>query len=313
MAITGLLKKKKKKEIEEFVHPVREGTARPPDSHDESNWLVSYADMMTLLCGFFIMLFSMSTLKKPEYDRVKTEVQAHFQGIDEKITTQAIPLVPQPQVSPSDQKPQEPPIEVVQEKIEKIVKEAQLEKEIEIRKDAIGVSIVFQSAVFFDSGSAVVREEGRQVLSKMIDGIHQEELSAGKNFKFVIEGHTDSRPVLSGEYASNWELSSARATQVLRQFLVRGFEPSAMLAVGYAGTRPEQPERDDSGRLDESALSKNRRVIVRVLPAEAEVIPWNLAAAAASAEAGAPPREPASTDALTPAAGTPIPQVSPAH
>jgi chemotaxis protein MotB len=273
------------KELKELEASARrkDGPSKPPEAHDESNWLVSYADMMTLLCGFFIMLFSMATLEKPRYEKARQEVQKHFKeqlGLSPaKGPSQAHEgVVSAPTAAQAPPIVQEKPLdERIHDRVEQIIIDNKLEEFAGVRQDKQSITVVFESQVFFDTLSAFLTEDGRQVLEKLAEGIRSELTKAGDSpapFKFVIEGHTDSRPILSGSFPSNWELSSARAASVLRIFLNQGFSAQQMLAIGYADTRPLAPERTPAGLLDDQALSKNRRVVIRILNPSAEQIPW---------------------------------------
>lgn len=212
--------------------------------HDESNWLVSYADMMTLLCGFFIMLFSMATLDKPKFEKVAKEVSEHFQG---------------PGVYEHDN-----PNKKLGDFVTLLLREAGIEKEATVKMDSQGVAITFHSTIFFDSLSATLRQESRKILEDLARTILARQAEDHGSYDIVVEGHTDSRPILSGDYPSNWELSSHRASQVVRIFLNEGVDPTRIAPVGFADTRPEVPDRNEYGELDEAALGKNRRVVVRI-------------------------------------------------
>ncbi len=231
-------KRAKKKEI-----PV----SRAAD--DDSNWLVSYADMMTLLCGFFIMLFSMAKLDEAKYDSFKAEVSKHFGGRYES-----------------------PPKELARY-LEQFTRNLDVAQGVEIKADALGVSISFESTVFFETLSAEITEQGRKVLETFINGISDEQKLKSKLYRIVIEGHTDGRPVTAGLYPSNWELSSARSARVARLFIEKGYRPQNLVAVGYADTHPKVVERSPSGTWSGDALKANRRVVLRILEPGIELIP----------------------------------------
>jgi len=126
---------------------------------------------------------------------------------------------------------------------------------VRFRREARGLVVtVVTDDVLFDTGSADLRPRGRAVLDGMADA-----LAALPN-QIAVEGHTDDQPVLSGPYATNWELSTARATSVLRYLLDAHHFPAARLsAAGYADQRPLVPNDSDSHR------AQNRRVEVVVL------------------------------------------------
>lgn len=210
------------------------------DLHDESNWLISYADLMTLLCGFFIMLFSLSSLDAPQYEKVKEAVAAQFGGSYESPHKELAQFVTQ------------------------VIHEAGVEKEASVRVDPSGVAVVFESTLFFDTLSADLRAEGERVLNALITRVGEKQTESKIGYKIIVEGHTDGRPILSGTFPTNWELSSARASRVVRMFIDRGFTPKLLSAIGYADTRPEASDRSPSGQWDDAALAKNRRVIIRI-------------------------------------------------
>lgn len=223
---------------------------KQPLNHDESNWLVSYADMMTLLCCFFVLMFTMAQMEHSQYEKVKEEMAKKFGGDYQSPTKELARFVSQ------------------------VLDENGLDKEAIVRQDGAGVSVVFQSTVFFDTLSADVKPQGKVILDKMITAITERQKVELKKYKIVVEGHTDSRPVLGGVFPTNWELSGARAATVVRMFLERGYDPALLTAIGYADTRPRVPSRTPAGTWDEDALSKNRRVVLRILEPQIGSIPF---------------------------------------
>jgi chemotaxis protein MotB len=140
--------------------------------------------------------------------------------------------------------------------------------------DEDGLRAVFRSdGVLFESGQAEITPAGRTLIAKFI-GLARKILD--QRHQIAIEGHTDDAPIHTERYDSNWELSSARATVVLKAFLAAGFEPHRLSAQGFADTRPARPlpkgERKDQrvlgGVSDKDRLAKiraeNRRVVIRV-------------------------------------------------
>ena len=220
--------------------------------HDESNWLISYADMMTLLCVFYIMLFSMSKVNTPEFEKVKKEVAEHFGTRYES------------------------PTEDLGKFVSQIIQENGIAKDVTVTSDGVSVSLAFHSTLLFGSMSAEVSSEGKLILDRILLAILEKQKQLGKEYKFVVEGHTDDQPVLGGPFPSNWELSSARATRVIRMFIEEGFRPANLLAIGYADTQPVAESRNPDGSWNEEALAKNRRVVLRVLLPEVDTVPWNM-------------------------------------
>ena len=190
--------KKKESNSNSFIGP----------KEDESNWLVSYADMMTLLCGFFIMLFSMSKIDEPKYDSFKEIISKQFGG---------------KYVSPHK--------ELVKE-MSGIIEDLGINHATIVKSTPLGIMIAFESLVFFGTLSAEITTEGNKILSQVIESVSKRQRETGKKYHIVVEGHTDDRPILSGIYPSNWELSSARALRVVKMFLSQGFEEKQLTAIG---------------------------------------------------------------------------------
>ena len=237
----------------------------PPPVHDESNWLVSYADMMTLLCGFFIMMFALSKLDEPKYEVVKEAVAKQFGGQYVSPTRELAKFVTQ------------------------VIEQDGLAKDAVVSSDPFGVSIVFHSTVFFDTLGTEVKPQGKILLERLIGSIASRQQADQKKYRIVVEGHTDSRPILGGLYPSNWELSGARAARVVRMFLDQGFESDRLTAIGYADTRPQVPSRTPAGAWDDAALAKNRRVVLRILEPKVDSIPFPETANSLAQPAGAEP------------------------
>jgi chemotaxis protein MotB len=239
---------KKKKGGEEPPSPRK---VDPPKKHegDEEGWLVSYADMMTLLCGFFIMMFSMAKMDEGKYEKVKESVAKQFGGEYRSPNQETAKYISQ------------------------ILQEMGLDKEMVVKSDPSGIAVAFESTLFFETLGSDIRSEGKAVLEKLIEAVTKRQDLELKRYKIVVEGHTDSRPIVSGVYPSNWELSSARASGVIRLFLDKGFSANHLTAIGYADTHPQMPERTLTGELDEKALAKNRRVVIRILEPKVDAIP----------------------------------------
>jgi chemotaxis protein MotB len=241
----AFLKKKPPEAIETFRDPHIDPYLHA-SAHDESNWLMSYADIMTLLCGFFIMLFSFAKIDETKYEKVRESVSKQFGGDFHSANAEYARFLHQ------------------------IIEKNGLEKEASVRYGPEGVSLVFQSTTFFDTLSAEIAPEGVRALEPFFAEITRIQTAENKKFKVAVEGHTDSRKVLSGPYPSNWELSSARAARVVRAFIDHGFDPKRLVAIGYADTRPEGseivgPVREPANAAEEeTAREHDRRVVIRI-------------------------------------------------
>jgi len=124
----------------------------------------------------------------------------------------------------------------------------------------VGDRFVFQSEVFFDSGSAVIRPEGLSELDKLASALMELEKQIPKELAWVlrIDGHTDVRPIVTAQYPSNWALSSARAISVVQYLIAKGVSPQRLVAAGFGEFQPLDNERTDE------AYRRNRRIELKL-------------------------------------------------
>lgn len=254
MILDTIIRKEKKsseerKQRRQKLAPAKAAT----EAADESNWLISYADMMTLLCGFFIMLFSMANLDEPKYDSFKQAMSAQFGG---------------EYVAPDSKS--------IEKIITQVLQDLGVERQVLLETDPTGIMVTFQSTLFFDTLGTEVKPDGKILLSKLIDEVISRQKELQKNYRIVVEGHADSRQILGGIYPTNWELSAARAARVVRLFLERGFEAKDLVAIGYSDTRPMPPIVVDEFETEPPApdpMARNRRVVLRIIDSKANNIP----------------------------------------
>ena len=199
----------------------------PGESHQDELWLVSYADMLTLLIGFFVLIVAAVPLRKAVFERIAASISG----------AKAAPL------------------QNLRQSVDDLVaRTPALRDRVVARDDAEGLGIEFKDALLFDSGSAEVRSEGRKAIAEVA-----KLLLAVPGRPVVVEGHTDEVPIRTARFGSNWELSSPRAINVLAALESNGVERSRMSARAYADTRP----REVQGNVDDRRLA-NRRVVIRV-------------------------------------------------
>ncbi|KYG61429.1 hypothetical protein AZI86_17090 [Bdellovibrio bacteriovorus] len=213
---------------------------RPPEHEEEGegSWLVSYADMMTLLVGFFVVLQSFSKIDSSSFEKVKKETTQLFGGEYQM------------------------PFEDLKKQLEEVVKKMNAGDQVVFTQTEEGIEITFRGALFFETGSYELRSEAIRLLTDLIPVISEK----AKDFGIVVEGHTDSRPLLTdGPVATNWELSSIRACRVLRLFLEKGFAASKIKALGWGDTRSIASDKNPDGSWNEFNQAQNRRVVVKIL------------------------------------------------
>jgi len=196
------------------------------ESAQDELWLISYADLLTLLIGFFVLLIAVSPVKLSRFERLAASI--------------------------SGQRP--PPLVELREKVDQIIAKSNLGDRVVTREDADGLGIEFKDALLFDSGSAEIRPDGVAVIAQVAKLVG--ELPARG---VIIEGHTDDVPISTPEFRSNWELSAQRAINVLAALEAHGVGRERMSVQGFAEMRP----LEKAGTVEETRAA-NRRVVVRV-------------------------------------------------
>ncbi|MEQ9488059.1 MAG: flagellar motor protein MotB [Alphaproteobacteria bacterium] len=213
------------------------------DEEDSEDWLTTYADAITLLMAFFIMLVSFSKVDIPLFEDVAA-------GIKEEIGGQTA----------SDR-----PIFALHSKIQAVVDSSSEMPPgaVQVGFDEEGIVIDFLSGSFFRHGSTELTDVARTVLKRV-----RNELSVPPYdiYHIDVEGHTDDVPVSNERFPSNWELSAFRAAVVLRYLIEIGMEPSFLKAVGFADTKPKVPNVDVLGEPIQANRDKNNRVTIRLHP-----------------------------------------------
>lgn len=234
------------------------------EHENHERWLVSYADFITLLFAFFVVLYATSEADVKKQKEMQQQMQKQFSGFfgsgqpDGHFNTDntSTSLIPSPL-------PTYPPVgsgvreekDHVQRKLQKELSESEYQDVVEaINPDSYGVRIKLDAAAIFPPGSADLREESVLALEKI------GRMLRDSNRKIIIEGHTDSQPVGKGPYPSNWELSAARATKIAR-FLVQRLkvDPSKVIPIAYAANKPLATNATSEGR------AKNRRIEILII------------------------------------------------
>ena len=243
---------------------------KPAKQEDDELWLVSYADMVTLLLGFFIILYSMSTIDQEKLSRVTN-------GMNDALGSSDKP--------PEEAKDYELPKENRQLKalammvslsqmggmdkfVEKMENKEKRQAAVEVVKDLLDdeslesdedvLNIVIPSKFLFESGKASIGEEAFRDLAPVADRIKKAEGLVD----VAIEGHTDSSPVTKGIYPDNWALSAARAGVVAASLQRYGVPVKYLRPYGLADSAPLFPEKRQNGLPIYENMAKNRRVSI---------------------------------------------------
>lgn len=256
-------------------------SAEEGGGHDE-RWVISYADLVTLLFGFFIILFASAEVKQDKFLEVRAALSSAF-NVDIKEGSDGVSpvfeggfgIVPGGNFGSFAL----PDTEAIRSTVERKLDDAGLSStSVDVIRDGNGVVIRLSDRLLFPSASAQLSAEAEPLLKVVA------EVLRGVPNDIRVEGHSDNVPVATSRYPTNWELSSARATSVLR-FLVEegGVEAKRVFAAGYAEFRPVASNVTPEGR------AQNRRAdIVLVASNPPAALPTPGAAAPALAPIPSP-------------------------
>jgi len=247
---------------------------------NHERWLVSYADFITLLFAFFVVLYASAQVDQRKVGKLALAIQVAFQelGVFPASTTQ-IPLdtdEPMPfsavqaienakhnaelgRVSPSSDGPldvasEEADLSTLQNELQQALQHELALHEVALHRETEGLVISLREFGFFDSGSADLKPSALPALDRIAS------ILALRSCHLRIEGHTDNVPIHTTQMVSNWELSTARSTELVRLLIQRyRFDPQRLSAAGYADFHPIASNDTPQGR------AQNRRVDVVIL------------------------------------------------
>ena len=232
------------------------------EEHADESWLIPYCDLLTLLLALFVVLFAMSNVDKAKMDALATAFR-------EVITSGGgmtyIPSLSNPQTvipsPPSDEfenmsaeEIEQAQLEQLQQELEIYLEQTGLSSEVHTSIDQRGLVISLNNALFFDPASANINPEYTAILANIGRTVNM------LNNYIRIEGHTDTTPINTDKFPSNWELGGARASSLVRLFIDEsGIDPNKLMGVTYGEFKPVASNGTPEGR------QQNRRVDVIVL------------------------------------------------
>jgi chemotaxis protein MotB len=230
------------------------------EHENAERWLLTYADLITLLLAFFIMMYTFSKQDVQKYQEVSTRLKAIFAGgtgIAQKGNisgTAPLELMPANSSTSSNEIKQQ-----IEQEIKTMVNANGLKDNFSVFSDERGIIIRIMDKAFFDEGKADLKDSAKSILDKIVPVVKQ------INNHIRIEGHTDNVPIKTNEFKSNWELSVRRATEVVRHLIERGdIQPQRISATGYAEYRPVVNNDSTANR------ALNRRIEIIVAKSQAE-------------------------------------------
>lgn len=233
---------------------------RPEEPENNERWLVSYADFITLLFAFFVVMYSISSLNEGKYKILSESLVGVFNQPDRAVKPIPIgeerPRTTLPTVSqvdePGDKSSPRPddPLESIMQSMREAFSDLIDSNQLTVRGNELWVEIELNSSLLFPSGDALPNDSAFGLLEK-IAGI----LAPFDN-PIRVEGFTDNLPISTDRYPTNWELSAARAGSVVRMLAADGVDPQRLAAVGYGEFQPIADNATEAGR------ARNRRVVL---------------------------------------------------
>jgi chemotaxis protein MotB len=229
---------------------------REEDKENLERWLLTYADLITLLLAFFIILYVFSKQDSKRYEAMTMQLKAIFSGgtgvVDEGGRTGAQVLEGNVE-GPSN-------VEIrrqLEAQINSMSQTDGQENNISVITDERGIVISIMDKAFYDTGKADLKDRARDTLSRIAPVIKT------LPNEIRIEGHTDNVPINTAEFKSNWELSVRRATEVVQYLIEKGgISPKRISAAGYGEYRPVAANDTDTNR------AMNRRIEIIVVNKE---------------------------------------------
>ena len=206
---------------------------------DESeDWIITYADAITLLMAFFVLLLSVSDMNQGKFEQMKAEIVGEV----------AHKEVPKPYTELSKE-------------AEEIFAGSTDFTGTEVQDTLKGINIELAGNALFQPGSAILKPASKKMLNELAVAILK---LPTEQMHIEVEGHTDDTPISSPQFPSNWELSTNRATNVVRYLIGQGVPQEVMQASGFADTRPKVANRDMFNRPLPQNQEINRRIVIKI-------------------------------------------------
>lgn len=211
---------------------------------NHERWLVSYADFMTLLFGFFVVMYSVSHVNEHKYEELSNSLEMLFSNAESQITTGESPIkeAAQPAIA----------LPELAEQLTDRLSDLVDEQSIHISNNELWLQISLNNRVLFPLGSVTPSTQAEKIFADVADILRD------LNNPIQVEGFTDNLRINTQQFPSNWELSSARASAIVKLLSTQGVAPQRLSAVGYGEFQPIASNESKEGR------AQNRRVVLMV-------------------------------------------------
>ncbi|MDX1589327.1 MAG: flagellar motor protein MotB [Oleiphilaceae bacterium] len=225
----------------------------PEEMHNKERWLISYADFITLLFGFFVVMYAISSVNEGKYERLSRSLEGVFRVAPRSLEPIAIgehPPVgrPIPQVGSGGL----PELDRLEGEFATVFDEMLEQGVVSVEREGRWLQLTLPDSLLFAPGEAEPHFDAFDVVESIARVLR------GSDNALLVEGFTDNRPIRSDRYPSNWELSAARAATLVRMLEAEGIASGRMAAVGYGQHQPRTDNDTAAGRR------ANRRVVLLV-------------------------------------------------
>lgn len=225
----------------------------------QERWLISYADFITLLFALFVVLYALSSVSERKFRVLGDSLGSAFgnNGVKRPPTITQSPVIDLPLRkiinSPDTQMKQREEMRGIAQDILKVMDKLVRDGQVRVTQTNSGISVEINASVLFPSGQAGLRAESEHALKQVA------QVLATTQQRIQVEGYTDNAPISNSHFPSNWELSAARASSVVRLFIDTGVAAPRLSVIGYGPNRPVASNDTPEGR------ARNRRVTVMIL------------------------------------------------
>jgi chemotaxis protein MotB len=225
---------------------------------NHERWLVSYADLITLLFAFFVVMYAISSVNEGKYKVFSASLGSAFGGPGAQVNgadPQSLLDVPNPLLRRQNETllRERSQMKLLAQDLLRTLAPLVREGKVRVTQTSRGVSVDINASVLFDPGEAVLTDESRTALVSIAQVLKNDAHA------IQVEGHTDNTPINTAMFPSNWELSAVRASAVVRLFAEVGVPGARLTAVGVAANEPVATNQSPEGR------ARNRRVTVTIL------------------------------------------------
>jgi chemotaxis protein MotB len=250
--------------------------ARPKKKENHERWVISYADLLTLLLAFFVVLYASSTRDKFKMQEEAQSLLKAFHGtpptpVQASAASRGVMAhqpspVPRPVEHPAPQAPHLPSsvsrnvaaemlaLQLAKAALEALLQPLTSKNEVSIQSEPLTLTISLNAAVLFPTGQATLLPAAAVLLTSVAGSLK----SLPAAFNIVIQGYTDNQPIATAQFPSNWSLSTERAISVVQLFIGHGIDGNQLSAQGFGQFKPIASNASDDGR------AKNRRVVIAI-------------------------------------------------